>query len=187
MVAQKLRLLLALWLLAPLTSGATPALTVISGARVAQALQAAGVKAEPGDIKFLSVVDAKETDFRLSAVEFERLTPSTTRVRLQCETTAQCLPFYVVLYSVRPLHEIERPAHEPERRPRKAVAAEEPWLVRTGTSVKLILEGKTLRMTMPAICLQNGRRGDMIRVTGSDRKLVFLAEVIESQLVRGKI
>jgi hypothetical protein len=180
MVAPKLRLLLALWLLAPLMGGATPALTVISGVQVTQALQAAGVQAEPGDVKFLSVVEAKETDFRLNVVEFERLTPRTTRVRLQCETTAQCLPFYVVVHS-------EGQLPGPERRPRAARAAEEPWLVRTGMTVKLILEGKTLRMTMPVICLQNGRRGETIRVTGSDRKEIFLAEVIESQLVRVKL
>ena len=44
-----------------------------------------------------------------------------------------------------------------------------------------------VHIRLSVICLQNGAPGQMIRVTGKDRKLVFTAQVIDGNLLKGRL
>ena len=50
-------------------------------------------------------------------------------------------------------------------------------MVHNGKDATLVFEGQNMRMIMPVLCLQNGVRGQRIRVISKDRKKVFLALV----------
>jgi flagella basal body P-ring formation protein FlgA len=62
-----------------------------------------------------------------------------------------------------------------------------PNIVRAGSAVKLLIDGKNMRITVPVVCLQSGRQGQTIRVASSDRKRVYQAQVISQEFVRNTL
>jgi flagella basal body P-ring formation protein FlgA len=50
-----------------------------------------------------------------------------------------------------------------------------------------MLDSERVHIRLSVICLQNGAPGQMIRVTGKDRKLVFTAQVIDGGLLKGRL
>ena len=52
---------------------------------------------------------------------------------------------------------------------------------------QLLLEGNHVHIRLTVICLENGTKGQTIRVASKDRKLTYKAEVIEDSTVRGSL
>ena len=158
---------------AQLAVGTVPAhaeRTAITPIHITGALTTAGLHVDAGQIESLSLMTASEANPKLSATKFESLDANTTKVRLQCERTNVCLPFYVLL------HWPEGTKEDLKGTARPSVLLE-PLMVHNGKVATLVFEGQNMRMMMPVLCLQNGVRGQRIRVISKDRKKVFVARV----------
>jgi hypothetical protein len=62
-----------------------------------------------------------------------------------------------------------------------------PVLIQAGRKVQLIMKGDGIQISLPVICLQNGRAGEKIRVRDAGSARVFLAEVVSRDLLSSKL
>jgi hypothetical protein len=144
--------------------------TTITPVHITGALSTAGLHVTAGQVESLSLMTSSEANPKLTATKVESLDASTTKVRLQCERTDVCLPFYVLV------HWPEGTKQDVKGAARPSVLLE-PLMVHNGKDATLVFEGQHMRMIMPVLCLQNGVRGQRIRVISKDRKKVFVARV----------
>ena len=158
---------------AQLAFGTVPAhaeRTAITTVHITGALTTAGLNVTVGQVESLSTMTASELNPKLTATKVEALDANTTKVRLQCARTDICLPFYVLVHWPEGTKQDLKGTAQPH-------ILLEPLMVRNGKDATLIFEGQNMRMTMSVLCLQNGVRGQRIRVISKDRKKVFLARV----------
>jgi flagella basal body P-ring formation protein FlgA len=59
--------------------------------------------------------------------------------------------------------------------------------VRKGSTATLLLDSDRVHIRFPVVCLENGVPGQKIRVTGVDRRQVYMAEVIDGTLLKGRL
>lgn len=158
---------------AQLAFGTVPAhaeRTPITTVHITGALSTAGLHVTAGQVESLAPITASEANPKLTATKVESLDANTTKVRLQCERTDVCLPFYVLVHWPEGIkQDVKSPA-------RPSVLLET-LMVHNGKDATLVFEGQHMRMIMPVLCLQNGVRGQRIRVISKDRKKVFMARV----------
>jgi hypothetical protein len=183
-------------LLGSLTSLAVPVPRLpISSGQVLAALRTDKItaEAEGGRVEFLSVVTSSVAKPRLRVVELAKLTPESLRMRLQCNTNRECLPFLAILHVASQAERDQILALWHQRSPQSRDAhmtarlSPAPNIVRAGSAVKLLIDGKNMRITVPVVCLQSGRQGQTIRVASSDRKRVYQAQVISQEFVRNTL
>lgn len=163
---------LALWTVC-ITTVDADARVPITSVQVASALAASGLRVTAEQVEFLTPIAASKSNPRLSSSKIASLNPSTTKARLQCERTDVCLPFYVLIH----WPESETATQAMNNLPQARHILLEPLMVHNGKDATLTFEGQHMRMTMPVRCLQNGVRGQHVRVISKDRKKVFLARV----------
>jgi len=138
------------------------------------ALISSGVQIEPGQLEALSSVTAAVPNPRLRVVSVEVLDGESDRARLQCERTDTCLPFYVVVHWGQPGN---AQGAGSGRHGIGLGLRPEDVLVRSGKAAVLVFEGEHVHMTLPVLCLQNGGRGQRVRVINKENKKVYLARV----------
>jgi hypothetical protein len=156
---------------------------------VVEALKQVGITAHSEQVGFLGDAPVGYGQVMLQVVDVERLAATTVRVRIQCVDGSRCVPFYILL-RFKSADQVDQAvaawldngplaAHLYVSRDRGE------WLVRAGSAATLVLEGQDLRISSPVICLENGRRGQRVRVMSPDHRRVGAAEVIEHGLVKG--
>jgi len=157
----------------------------ISSQGVAEAMAAVGVPVIAAQVKFLSQVTAVGPNSGLEVINLAKWTEDRLRVELRCHDPRVCLPFYVLveggtaaMSAAVSAQVAGGPRRNLFRIPRKQI------LMRNGDHATLMFEDRTVRITMPVICLQNGDRGQTIRVTSTDRKQFFKAEIVGSGLLK---
>ena len=158
---------------AQLAFGTVPAhaeRSAITPVHITGALTTAGLRVTVGQVESLSPMTSAEPNPKLTATKVEALDANTTKVRVQCERTNVCLPFYVLVHWPEGTKQDSKNVTQPH-------ILLEPLMVRNGKDATLIFEGQNMRMNMPVRCLQNGVRGQRIRVISKDSKKVFLARV----------
>ncbi len=147
--------------------------TPISRECILRALHSSGVSILPKQMEELSGMTAAEPNPPLKVLSIDMLDADSDRVLLRCEHPNTCLPFYVLVHwgqlAARPGQTHRKPA-QPEQRAANL-------LVRSGRTVVLRLEGEYIHMTLPVLCLQNGGRGQQVRVISKDTKKRYVARV----------
>lgn len=151
--------------------------TLISRDCILRALHSSGVSILPEQMEELSGMTAAEPNPPLKVLSIDLLDADSDKVLLRCEHPNTCLPFYVLVHwgrledgsTSRPGQTDPRPAR-PEQRTGNL-------LVRSGRTVVLMLEGEYIHMTLPVLCLQNGGRGQQVRVISKDTKKRYVARV----------
>jgi hypothetical protein len=111
------------------------------------------------------------------------------RVRIECANPTECIPFFVAVHTPQlpkqPGHS-EMPATEPGLLSNSAPVANL-FLVRTGSAALLLLEGEHIRIRLPVICLEDGRTGQVVRVTSKDGRQTYTAEVVSRNALKGRL
>ncbi len=169
----------------------TPERFAISTRQIADALASAGLSANVSQVEFLSGVSATSDHARLRVVSTANRAAGAAIVKLRCHDNHECLPFYVVVHAstARSLNgEVgsarlriasgQRPLIEDTSFPR---------VVRGGDPATLILENADSRIRVPVICLQNGARGQRIRVASKDHRRFFEGEVVGTGMLKGSL
>jgi Chaperone for flagella basal body P-ring formation len=151
--------------------------TRISRECILRALHSSGVSILPNQVEELSGMTAAEPNRPLKVLSIDMLDADSDKVLLRCEHPNTCLPFYVLVHwgrledgSVSRPGQTDRKQAQPEQRAGNL-------LVRSGRIVVLILDGEYIHMTMPVLCLQNGGRGQQVRVISKDTKKRYVARV----------
>jgi len=166
----------------PIGAAERPSRLVITVEQIAEALRASGVRATTQEIEPLCTVTAAQVNPRLKVVKVEPFDGNSVKVRLQCERTSICLPFYVVLRWQTHDGLRDSMSSWQQAAGQRRVKPEE-ILVRSGNSATLVFESPNMRMTLPVTCLQNGARGQRVRVISKDRKKIYMARVTGPGLV----
>ena len=112
-------------------------------------------------------------------------------VRLRCSKTQSCSGLLVYVFLPENLPEDSRAAlvramsANSQPIPKRGLAdAAHPPLVAKGNAATLIVEDRTMRISMPVICLEPGLLHQDIRVFDKRSRHVFLAQVIGDHLLR---
>ena len=149
--------------------------------QIRKTLAASGIPLTPEQLELLCTVAATQASPRLRVVSVDALDASSARARLQCESSSVCLPFYVVLHwrTTDDAHAAIN-AWGGSARP-KSQSVE--LLVHSGKLATMIFEGQNVRITQPVLCLQNGSRGQQIRVASEDRQRIWWARVTGKGIV----
>ena len=148
--------------------------TPISRERILGALHSSGISILPDQMEQLSGMTAAEPNPPLKVLNIDMLDGESDKVLLRCEHPHTCLPFYVLV------HWGQRKGGSAARRGQRAQeSAQHPGnlLVHSGKTVVLMLEGEYVHMTLPVLCLQNGGRGQEVRVISKDTKKRYVARV----------
>ncbi len=131
-------------------------------------------------VEFLFPASARVESPNLEAVQVKRTVFGGVSVMLKCSRPEECLPFYVLVHGLK--------LEGQDGKANKAITeVTKQRVVRRGQQVKLVLENRSMRLMMPAICLEDGARGQRIRTSSIDRKQVHEAEVIAPGVVRGEL
>jgi hypothetical protein len=161
--------------------------TVITPQHVASAMAGAGWKVSPGQVKLLSQVTSNVRDAWLEVVQVTHWQEGKLKVELRCHDPRACLPFYVVVSEYRTADEIgptsASVADADAKQPALETPAEKP-IMRSGDPALLTFADKGLKITMPVICLENGQRGQRIRVASADHKRFYKAEIVGPGLLK---
>lgn len=158
----------------------------ITPQRVANAMSDAGWKVTAGQVKLLSQVTTTQ-DTWLQVVQVTHWQGDKLKVELRCHDPRACLPFYVLINEGAMADkaglrsDVNADAggkHSPVEMP-----TEKP-LIRSGDPATLKFADKGLSISMPVICLENGQRGQRIRVASADHKRFYKAEIVGPGLLK---
>jgi len=182
-----------LLLLVPLaaTAGQTPERFAISTRRIADALASAGLPVPVSQVEFLSEVSAASDHAVLQVVSTTNRGGGTAMVKLRCHDNHECLPFYVVIHrSAARFVNGEAGGTRLQLASERTPLVEDssfPRVIRGGDPAILILENADYRIRVPVICLQNGARGQRIRVASKDHRRFFEGEVVGTGMLKGRL
>ena len=149
--------------------------TPISRECILRALHSSGIPILPDQMEQLSGITAAEPNPPLKVLSIDMLDADSDKVLLRCEHPNTCLPFYVLVHWGRMEDGSAARPGQPDAEPQHVTSGN--LLVRSGKTVVLMLEGQYIHMTLPVLCLQNGGRGQQVRVISKDTKKRYLARV----------
>jgi hypothetical protein len=159
----------------------------ISAAAVAAAMASTGITVAPSQVTLLSAVVANTPSPELRVRSVERGSDGRALVRIECASSAECLPFFV---SVRPgslpvapvVWSPSSPVSSPPR-----VQPESKYVVRVGTPATLFLDGEHVHIRLAVTCLSNGAAGQTILAETPDHQKTFVAQVAGNGILRGRL
>jgi hypothetical protein len=155
----------------------------ISTRQIADAMRSAGLVLNGAQMEFLSEVSTASDHPLLQVVSTAKRAAGSEIVKLRCHDNHECLPFYVLVHDSKAITRLQlasgqRPLIEADSLPR---------VVRGGDSAILTLENADSRISLPVICLQNGVRGQRIRVASKDHRRFFEGEVVGTGVLKGSL
>jgi hypothetical protein len=160
---------------------------VITPQRVASVLADAGWKVSAGQVKLLSQVTSTDRDAWLQVVQVTHWQGDKLKAELRCHDPRACLPFYVLIDEGGRADKSgltsAAGADADAKQPAVEMRMEKP-LLRSGDPATLTFADKGLRITLPVICLENGQRGQKIRVVSADHKRFYKAEIVGPGLLK---
>lgn len=165
---------------ATITPSSSPRATV-SREQIATAMRLAGFDASAAQLQLLSNITSFE-GATLRVAKVTRESADTVLAELNCQKR-QCLPFYVLVHDA----DIAGSAAVTVPRLLGGNSAEAHPLIGRGQAVTLIIATKSLRIVLPAISLEAGMQGQVIKVASPDRKRIYRGEVVSSTTVRSTL
>lgn len=160
----------------------------ISAEEVASAMTSNGISVAPAQVTLLSAVVASTPSPRLRVRSVERWSGDRAMVRMECDTAAECLPFFasVRLGSSSPAPRVASTASSAiSSEPR--VQPESKYAVRVGTPATLLLDGDHVHIRIAVTCLSNGAAGQTVRAETPDHEKTFTAQVAGDGVLRGRL
>jgi hypothetical protein len=169
---------------------ASPDAVAISSDHIAAALHEREIRVSPSQVQKLTEVHAAVAKPILEVISVNRWNNSHLKVRLRCRQLQECRPFYI-LVNWRSRDEMNdavgRIVEAPPEVKHASPPSHLPWLVHSGEKVTLLLESDHMRIELPVVCLANGSAGKHIRVRSTEQKKIFVAEVVSSRLLKGRL
>jgi len=161
---------------------------VISVDCVTAAISRAGVDVSPDQVAFLTgaVATKQAPELRLRSVQ--KLDNDRLLARMECVVDQECLPFFVHIQVGQggnaQIAAISRVVTSSGATGQPGAG---PVVVHSGSRVVLMLDGDHVHIRIPAICLQSGTAGQVIRVSDTNRRLIYSAQVVDASAVKGRL
>lgn len=159
----------------------------ISRDQVAEAVRNAGIVATTDQVSFLADVVATSPSPILKVQSIESWGDHRLRVRCACSTSRECLPFFVSVNSNSAAQTLPNNddhdssgTHLPSAKPQTAG-------VRSGSAATLLIEADHAHIQIPVICLESGAPGKTIRVSTTDHRRTYMAEVVTDSLLKRRM
>ena len=194
----------------PLSAQMDQARSPVTNAQVVLALQGAQIPVEGVEIKMAAAISSSSPNAELEITGLSPVNSRTMRLRLDCKHHGQCIPFYAsVAWPDKVPSDLDQALksgklakanntikREPTGDTRKAqesiiIVGRTPEqfvsAMKSGHPATLLIEDGRIHIRLQVICLQSGITGDKVRVTTSDHKQSYLAEVIAPNLLRGSL
>jgi hypothetical protein len=181
----------AIALLATMASAATPgaARAPITAAEVAAAISEAGMAITAEQVTLLTDITSATASPSLKVDLIEPWGDHRMKVRLDCASGQECMPFFVAVRCAQQL------AAEPgttamNHSPAPAAPARvdpKSILMHTGAPATLFLEGGRVHIRLAVICLENGALGQTIRVASRDHRQTYVATIVDEEVLRASL
>jgi hypothetical protein len=170
-----------------LPAGAASRRVSITAEQVAQAINGTGMKVSADQVVLLSDVVATSSAPRLKVESMQRWGDRQMKFRLDCVKAEECLPFFVAVRwsQAQPIPPVFADTSSTAMNP--AESGSNSFIVRTGSTAVLLLEGDHIHIQLPVVCLENGAIGQTIRVASPDHRQNYRAEVGHDAVLRGKL
>ena len=161
----------------------------ITTAQIAAAIDDSGLQVTASQISLLTDVVAKTSAPVLKVMSVGAWEANSSRVRLACVSSEECLPFVVTVRRV-PGDRSDAAMIPPNFQPSQHAsldATRSKVVVRMGSPAVLLLEGGHVHIQIAVICLENGVVGQTIRVAGRQRDHTYLAQVCSDGVLRATL
>jgi hypothetical protein len=181
----------ALALSAAMASAATPVAgrAAITTAQIAAAISRAGMAITAQQVTLLTDVTAATASPSLKVELIEPWGDHRMKVRLNCASSQECMPFFVAVRC------------NPEPAAQAGVAGLNRSLAATasirvdpksivmhaGAPATLLLEGGRVHIRLAVVCLENGAAGQTIRVASRDHRQTYMAKVMDEETLRASL
>lgn len=189
MTQQKLILACALLVLTAVPAFAASRRFPIRTELIASALTGIGIQVLPEQVTLMTDVVATTSAPRLSIRSMEKSSDRGIIVRLECAMPEECLPFFV---SIHP--EDGNGDQQSSSKPSASLQSvpafnsrSKTFAVRSGSPATLLIDSDHVHIRVSVICLENGATGQRIRVTSTDHRQTYTAEVIDGTLLKGTL
>ena len=162
----------------------------ITPEHVSHVLNSAGIAAKTEEVQFLSPVSSLGQNPQLSVVNVSSWRNGNLKALLRCQNIRECLPFYVVLRNktapvqTSSFYNVLHESFAPQQKLRKKLAAKP--LVVGGQRATLVIQNQNMQITLPVICLESGRKGEIIHLASPDKKQRYQGEVMEAGVLQGR-
>jgi hypothetical protein len=160
----------------------------ISREQVAAAVNRLGMPVAPEQVTLLADVVATTSAPRLTVRSIEPWGNQRMTARIECESSDQCLPFFVSLNTG------SGASAQPVAVAQTYLTSQSPsgssprhFAVKSGTPATLLLDGDRVHIRLSVVCLESGAPGQTIRVTDREHKMVFHAQVVDGGLLKGRL
>ncbi len=119
---------------------------------------------------------------------------SKLQFRLACVKAGTCPDFFVYLEpdgaliaKFEKLNWAADRANTSRQVMENAENADGPMVIKKGSKVRLLMQGDGIEISVPVVCLENGRKGQIIRVREPGNPQVLRAEVVSGDLLRSRL
>jgi len=160
----------------------------ITATQIAAAISAAGMAITAQQVTLLTDVTATTASPVLKVELIEPWGDHRMKVRLDCASSEQCVPFFVAVRSTpEPAAQagaaaLNRPfAAAPTRIDPKSI------VMHAGAPATLLLEGARVHIRLAVVCLENGAPGQTIRVASRDHRQTYMAKVVDEEVLRASL
>jgi hypothetical protein len=157
----------------------------ITTAQIAAAIAATGLQVSAQQVTLLAGVVAASSAPRLRVQSMEHWGIGRLKIRLDCASSDECLPFLVAVQLTGDA--IAQPLLDRLSASNPHSGLTGPIVMRAGTPATLLLDGEHVHIQVAVVCLENGGQGQVIRVATKDRMQTYNAEVIDGSFLRGKL
>jgi hypothetical protein len=174
---------------AVLPAAAASGRDAITTEQIAAAMANAGMQVSPKQVDLLTDVVANTPSPVLKIRSMEPLGDRRMMVRLDCESTDECLPFFVAVRFNQ--------GDDAQAVAAKTVAASSENLhtkspaatptLRAGAPATLLLDGGRVHIRLTVVCLENGSIGQIIRVASKDHKEVYTALIVDDAVLKARL
>jgi len=183
----------SIWILAlsaamALPAGAASDRTPITAAQIADAISGAGMKVSAQQVTLLAEVVSSTSNPTLRVESMERWGDRRMKVRLDCASSDQCLPFLVAVdWSDGDTVQLPSSADRSTAAISPARPGSNSYVVRSGSPAILLLDSDHVHIQLSVICLENGAVGQTVRVASKDHRQNFSAQVVDGTLLKGRL
>lgn len=159
----------------------------VTAEQISTAISDTGMLVSPAQVKLLTQVHTIADAPRLKVESIQKSGNKAVIVRMGCEVSAQCLPFFVRAEldqngdSKIALHSNAGLLPNVPRAPSKQP------LVRAGAQAVLLLESERVHIRIPVVCIEDGALGQNVRVRGSGNRQMYVAEVVDTGSLKGRL
>jgi hypothetical protein len=158
--------------------------------QVAQSLSVNGVQVADEQVSLLAKVVATEPNPTLDILSVEPLgnrassarSEAGSLVKLACHLPGRCLPFYAIVRW--PDGTTGSPSGASFATGTGALKPNTVFTIRAGVHATMVMDDDRSHIQVAVVCLENGIAGHRIRVASPDHKQIYVAEVVNANLLR---